>query len=165
MRLLGLVAAAVVFLAPLAVLAQHSAATATHASPSASHTAPAPSAGVHSSSTSSPRSTGATSRTGAQEFHTVAKAHNALKIGRANDKSLAASDENLQPEKHGFFSFIHRNKREKCRQGSCAPTPSMNLISQRQVVTPVASNVRFGCTVLPVPNSGIPCNAFSPCCP
>jgi hypothetical protein len=38
------------------------------------------------------------------------------------------------------------------------------LISQN-ALTPLAFQTPARCTVLPVLNPAIPCNAFSPCCP
>jgi hypothetical protein len=156
MRLLSLVVAAVIFLTPLAVLAQHSPAPApapAHVTSIASHTWSAPSVGAHSSSIATSRSTGATAHPGAQGSRPAKASHE-------------LTGTNSRPERASFFSFRHKSKPDRCRNGSCATaTPSRSLTSPVPAVTPVASEARRGCTLVAVPNSGIPCNMLSPCCP
>jgi hypothetical protein len=160
MRPLGLVAA-VVFLVPLAGFAQHSAAPApAHVSATASHISSAPSAGVHTPGIS--RNPGAPSPSGG---HAVAKASPKPNTPHANHKTLLEPSANSRAQNPGLFAFVHRGKHDKCKHGCGVPSPSGTMISQADTVTPVASEAHVGCRILPVPNSGIPCNPFSPCCP
>jgi hypothetical protein len=166
MRLPGFAAAAVVFLVPLAILAQHSAAPAPPTViPIATHIPSAPSASIHSSSIFPPRNSEATARTGAQGSYPVARANHELNAPRTKDKILQESSSNSAAEKPGFFSFI-RKRANKCKNDSCEPSPpSASLISQVHAVTPVAPEAYVSCLVVPFPNSAIPCNMHAPCCP
>jgi hypothetical protein len=164
MRLLGLVAVPAVFLLPLSVFAQHSAAPASVPSiPIASHTPAAISPVTHSPGI--PHSPGTISGTGAQGPRAVAlRSSSKLDGSHANDRSQLQPSTNSRPQKAGFLSFLHWRP-DKCRHGSCAPPPSSGLISQSYAFPPVDSEVRVGCRVVPIANPAIPCNMFSPCCP
>ena len=126
MRPFGLVAAAVVFLVPLAVFAQHSAAPApAHVSSMASHSSSAPSAGVHTPGIS--RTPEAPSPSGGRA---LAKASPKLNTLHANDKTLPGPSANSRPEKPGLFAFIHRGKHDRCKHGCGVPSPSRTVINQ-----------------------------------
>lgn len=164
MRLFGLVAAPAVFLLPLTVFAQHSAAPASVPSiPIASHTLSAISPVTHSPVIA--HSPGTTSGTGTQGPRAVAlRSSSKLNGSHADDRSLLKPSTNSRPQKAGFFSFIHRRP-NKCRHGSCAASPSSSLITQSYAFPRMDSEVRVGCRVVPIANPAIPCNMFSPCCP
>jgi hypothetical protein len=164
MRLLGLVAAAV-FVVPVALFAQHSTAAPTPsiAAPIAVHISSPPppaAAGIHSFNTTPAHSPGVTSPAGTG-IHELARTSSKVSGQRASDHGSSASSANSQSAKPGIFAFLHRHKPIKRNAG--APTPSTTLI--HPAVAPLASEKNVGCTVVAVPNPGIPCNMYSPCCP
>lgn len=164
MRLLDTVAAAILFLGPLTVLAQHAVApTPAPSIPIASHTPSVIPPVTHSSSI--PHGPGTTSLTGAQGARAVAlRSSSKLDGSHANDRGSLKSSPNSQPQKVGVFSFLHRQP-GKCKRGSCAAPPVNSLISQNYSFPPAEAEGRLSCRVFPVANPAIPCNMFFPCCP
>ena len=163
MRLLSLGAGTVIFLVPLAVFAQHSAAP-VHVTPISSHIT-SPSASVHSSGISSSRSGGTISRTGPQGSP-APKGKHELNTARADDSNLSKSSSDSLAQKPGVFSFLHKRP-NRCTHGACkaAPSPSKTLFRPAPAITPIAFERPVGCTIVPVFNPGIPCNPYAPCCP
>jgi hypothetical protein len=167
MRLFGLVAVAAVFPLSVAVSAQHVVASApVHTSASVSHISSASPAAAHSPSNVQAHSP-TTSHAGGPGLHPIAKRTREKSTSRENDKNVPKSERSAKPKSSDLSSLIHRIKRDKCKHGSCAPTPapSVSLISQNRLIDPMAPQAHFGCTVVPVTNPGIPCNVYAPCCP
>jgi hypothetical protein len=163
MRRFRLAAAATVFLAPLAVFSQHSAPPPSPAISMVSHVSP-PSAAIHSALVASPRTSTTTSQPSAQGFHVAAKTGHPMASARTNENIASQSGIKSQPEKTGLFSFLHRRQPNKCTHGVCAPNPSVN--SESAVASAAsAQQPELGCRVVPMPNLGVPCNMYAPCCP
>jgi len=167
MRLFGSIVTAAVFLVPFAV-AQHAGAPVpapVHVSPIAMHTSSATSAGMHGSSPSSPHIVGTNPHPGALGSRSVPQT-SALNTERAKPRTLPVPSTNSRPEKADFFSFLHRNRRDRCKGGSCAAVPStVASVVHPAADIPVASNPHTGCNIVPTFNPGIPCNPYAPCCP
>lgn len=164
MRLLGLVAAAIVSLAPLTVFAQHFTATAPAPSiPIASHIPAAISPVTHSPSIT--HTPGATSLPSAQGPRAVAlRSSSKLDGSHANDRSPLKSSTNSEPQRARLLSFLHRRP-DRCKHNSCVPPPVNSPISLSYSFPPADSALRAGCRVVPIANPAIPCNMFFPCCP
>jgi hypothetical protein len=163
MRRLGLAAAAIVFLAPLTVFSQHSAPPPSPAISMVSHVSP-PSPAIHSAFAASPRTSVAAQQPSAQGFLAVVKTSHQVAGVRANEKIVSQSGAKSQAGNPGLFSFLHRPQPNKCTHGVCAPNPSVN---SKSAVASAASaqQPELGCRVVPLPNFGVPCNMYAPCCP
>lgn len=163
MRLLSLSAGTVIFLIPLAVFAQHSAAP-TIVSPISSHAAAAP-ATAHSSSISPTRGSMTTSPTGTHGSRAPEVKHK-LNAARTDDGTLSKSKADSRGQKPGFFSFLHKRP-NKCDHGACkaVPSNSATLVRPATTVSPFAFERPVGCKTVPVFNISVPCNVYAPCCP
>jgi hypothetical protein len=159
MRLLSLIAAGTVFVAPASLFAQRPAAPPpTITTPIAVHISPPTSTGIHSFNPSPAHSPVVTSLTGTQAQHAAARTDFKSGAQRSSDNRLSTSAANSQPAKLGLFAFLHRRKHIPV-----APTPATSLLQPS--ATPLALETHVGCRVIPVPNPAIPCNIYSPCCP
>lgn len=168
MRFRGLAFTAAVFSLPLSAFAQHTAAPAPHVTPTVSHIS-APSAAVHPASVPSVRMSGAPAS--APRIRTSASTVHAPKgpIGRETPRSAT----NAGPEKRSFFSLFRKrvphpespkSKGSRCSTGPAAASGSSS-VARNGMVPPSPPEARHGCTVVPVPTPGVPCNVLSPCCP
>src|SRR5271155_3320848 len=146
MRLLGLAAAAIVFVGPGALLAQHSAPSTPIAPPIAAHISPAPSAVVHSFNTSSPGNPNTTAHTGAPRLYSGATTNPKSGTQRGSDHILSTSTANSQAAKPGFFAFLHRKRPDKHKNASSTSTPSTRVI--RHAPAPFISETNVGCRVV-----------------
>jgi hypothetical protein len=159
-----LAAAAIVFLAPLAVFSQHSAPPPPPAVSMVSHVSPPPPV-IHSAFVGSPRTSITTQQPSASGFHAAAKTNHPMARARANENTASQSGIKSQPERTGLFSFLHRRQPIKCTHGVCAPSPSTNSESRAVASAASAQQPELGCRVVPLPNFGTPCNMYAPCCP
>jgi hypothetical protein len=163
MRLSGLSATATILLLPLAVFAQQSTPPPSPAISTVSHISPVSPPAIHSSIVSAPHTPVTTTQPGAQGVRVVAKTSHRPSAPPSNEKVASQSGANSQPENKGPFSFLRWYKPDKCRSGSCAPSPSPRLTSQTVPSFPPVTGL--SCTVVALPNPAIPCNMYAPCCP